>query len=54
MHLSSPVAYAAVRSKAVVQLLLTFCLLILPLWEFVIVICFVVRYFMPILALQSS
>ena len=44
-------ASAAVRSKAVVLLLLTFCLLLLPLWESVIVLCFVVRYFMSILAL---
>ena len=44
----------AVRSGAVVLLLLTFCLLLLPLWESVIVLCFVVRYFMSILALQSS
>ena len=42
-------AKAAVRSKAVVLLLLTFCLLLLPLWESVIVLCFVVRYFMSIL-----
>ena len=35
-------------------LLLTFCLLLLPLWESVIVLRFVVRYFMPILVLQSS
>ena len=54
MHLSPPVAKAAVRSKAVVLLLLTFCLLLLPLWESVIVLCFVVRYFMSILVLQSS
>ena len=45
---------AAVRSKAVVLLLLTFCLLLLQLWESVIVLCFVVRYFMFILVLQSS
>ena len=47
---------AAVRSKAVVLLLLTFCLLglLLPLWESVIVLCFVLRYFMYILVLQSS
>ena len=46
--------WAAVRSKAVVLLLLTFCLLLLPLWESVIVLCFVVRYFiMSILVLQS-
>ena len=38
----------------VVLLLLTFCLLLLPLWESVIVLCFVVRYFMSILVLQSS
>ena len=53
MHLSPSVAKAAVRSKAVV-LLLTCCLLLLPLWETVIVLCFVVRYFMSILVLQSS
>ena len=48
-------ALAAVRSGAVVLLLLlTFCLLLLPLWESVIVLCFVVRYFMSILVLQSS
>ena len=47
---------SAVRSKAVVLLLLTICLLlhVLPLWESVIVLCFVVRYFMSILVLQSS
>ena len=44
----------SVHSKAVVLLLLTFCLLLLPLWESVIVLCFVVRYFMSILVLQSS
>ena len=47
-------AWAAVRSGAVVLLLLTFCLLLLALWESVIVLCFVVRYFMSILVLQSS
>ena len=30
-------------------LLLTFCLLLPPLWEFVIVLCFAVSYFMSIL-----
>ena len=40
MHLSPPVALAAVGSKAVVLLLLTFSLLLLPLWESVIVLCF--------------
>ena len=34
--------------------LLTFCLLLLPLWESVIVLCFVVRYYMSILVLQPS
>ena len=43
-----------VRSKAVVLLLLTFCLLLPPLWESVIVLYFVVRYFISILVLQSS
>ena len=45
---------AAVRSKAVFLLLLTFCLLLLPLWESEIVLCFVVCYFMSVLVLQSS
>ena len=45
MHLSPPVAKDAVRSKAVVLLLLTFCLLLLPLWESLIVLYFVVCYF---------
>ena len=54
MHLSPPGAWAAVRTKAVVLLLLTFCLLLLPLWESVIVLCFVVRYFMSVLVLRSS
>ena len=40
-------------SKAVVLLLLTFCLLLLQLGESVIVLYFVVRYFMSILVLQS-
>ena len=42
------------RSKGVVLLLLTSCFLLLPLSESVIVLCFVVRYFMSILVLQSS
>ena len=49
-----PVAWAAVRSKAVVLFLFTFCLLLLPLRESVIVLCFVVCYFMSFLVLQSS
>ena len=52
MHLRPPVAKAAARSKAVVLFLLTFCLLLLPLWESVIALCFVVRYFMSVLVLQ--
>ena len=47
-------ALAAVRLKAVVLLLLIRCWLLLPLWEYVIVLCFVVRYFASILVLQSS
>ena len=47
-------AYTAVRTKVVVLLLLTFCLLLLPLCESVIVLCFVVHYFMSVLVLQSS
>ena len=39
---------------AAVLLLLTCCLLLLPLWESVIVICFVVRCYVSILVLQSS
>ena len=35
-------------------LLLTSCYLLLSLWESVIVLCFVVRYFVSILVLQSS
>ena len=45
-------AKAVVPSKAVVLLLLTCCLLLLPLWEYVIVLCFAVRYFMSLLVLQ--
>ena len=33
-------------------LLLTFCLLLLPLWESVIVLCFVLRYLMSILVVD--
>ena len=35
------------------KLLLTCYLLLFPLWESVIVLCFVLRYFMSILVLQS-
>ena len=48
MHLSFLVAYAAVRSKAVVLLLLT----VTPFLGVLIVVCFVVCYFMSILVLQ--
>ena len=44
----------AESSKAVVLLLLTFCLLLLSLWESVIVLCFIVRCFTSIIVLQSS
>ena len=54
MHLSPLVALAAVRSKAVVLLLLIRCWLLLTLCDSVIVLCFVVRYFVSILLLQSS
>ena len=54
MHLSPPVASAAVCSKAVVLLfLIRWCMLLL-LCDSVIVLCFVVRYFVSILVLQSS
>ena len=50
--------FGNVRDKPVVhekaKLLLTFCLLLLHLWESIIVLCFVVRYFMSILVLQTS
>ena len=47
-------ASPAVHSKAAILLLLTFCLLLLPLCESVIVLCFVVRYFMSILVLMGK
>ena len=46
--------FTAVCSKAVVLLLLIRCWLLLPLWDSVIVLCFVVRYFVSFLVLQSS
>ena len=49
MHLSVPVAYTVVRSKAAALSLLIHCLMLLPLWESVIVLCFVVLNFMSIL-----
>ena len=53
VHLRPLVAWTAVRPGEMVLLLLTFSLLLLPLWESVVVLCFV-RYFMSILVLQSS
>ena len=50
VHLSPPVAWAAFRSEAVVLLLLTCCVLLLPLWESVIVLCF----FCTLLYVHSS
>ena len=52
--IKSPVALTAVRSKAVVLLLLIRGKLLLPSWDSVIVLCFVVRSFVSILILQSS
>ena len=49
-----PVALAAVHSMTVVLLLLIRCLLLLQLWDSVIGLCFVVRYLVSILVLQSS
>ena len=54
IHIKMVMILDFVHSMAVVLLLLTFCLLLLQLWESVIVLCFVVRYFMYILVLQSS
>ena len=49
MHLSVPVAYTAVRSKAAALSLLNHCLLLLPLWESIIGLCFAVLNFMSTL-----
>ena len=49
-----PVALVAVRSKAVVLLLLVRFLLLFTLWDSVSVLCFVVRYFVSNLVLQPS
>ena len=43
-----------VRPEAVVLLLLTCCLFLLPFLEYVIVLCLAVRYFMSLLVLQLS
>ena len=42
-------AYTGVSSKAAFLLLLSHCLVLLPLWESVIVLCCVVRNFMSII-----
>ena len=55
MHLSpQPGAYAAVRSEAVILLLLIYCLMYFSLWGFCVCLCFGMHYFAPFLALQSS
>ena len=48
--------YAKLEYKGMktVEGVVGFCLLLLPLWESVIVLCLVVRYFMSIQFLQSS
>ena len=51
MHLSPPVAKAAVRSKAVVMLLLIYCLMCFPL--FVGVLCMYL-FFYELLFVHSS
>ena len=45
---------SVVCSTALEQILQVQCLLLLPLWESVIVLCFVVRCFVSVLELQSS
>ena len=61
MHLSPPpppphwLWLLSVLTYRVVVLLLSIrCWLLLPLWDFVIILCFVVRYFVSILVLPSS
>ena len=51
---ATPTLNLCLQVSSADKMLLTFCLLLLPLWESVIVLCFVVRYFMSILVLQSS
>ena len=53
-RLSPLVAYAAVRFKSVELLMVIHCWLLLSLWESVIVLYFVVRYFIFTIILQSS
>ena len=54
LHLKFYVQSELLQLILQVLMLLTFCLLLLPLWESVIVLCFVVRFSMSILVLQSS
>ena len=54
LDLDVSITNGIISTKLVVSVVLTFCLLLLPLWESVIVLCFVVCYFMSILVLQSS
>ena len=49
-----PRALAAVHSKVGIMLFLIRCWLLLSLWDYVIVLYFVVRYFVSLLVLQSS
>ena len=51
--MTGPSSTFILGSKAMVLLLLTFCLLLLPLLESVIVLCFVVRYFMSFLLMGT-
>ena len=53
MHLT-PIAWAAVRSEAVILLLLIYCLMYFSLWRFCVCLCFGMHYFAPFLVLQSS
>ena len=46
--------HSYVLAAKTVLLLLIRCGLLLPLWDSVIALCFVVRYFVSILVLQSS
>ena len=57
MHIHFHASFLGIAFKSFIDekdFLLTFCLLLLPLWESAIVLCFVVRYFMSFLVLQSS
>ena len=54
LHLSPMVAKATVRSKAVVLLLLTFCLFLLPLWESVIVYVLLSMFCFALICVHSS